>query len=74
MNNQVIVPIDRGPHVRSIQIIATGEMISRFELDKRLRGQAIGDGTELHSPKHGKMIVVRAGEDLILQNKDGELL
>src|SRR6185369_6781116 len=31
----------RGPHVRSIKVIATAEMISRHELNKRLADHAI---------------------------------
>ena len=64
----------RGPHVRSIRIVATGEMISRFELDKRLAVCSIIEGTKLHSPKHGTMTVVLTSEGMVLHNEAGELL
>jgi len=47
----------RGPHVRSIKVNGSGEMISRFELNKRLAEHAIEPGTDLHSPKYGKIRV-----------------
>lgn len=47
----------RGPHVRSIKVNGSGEMISRFELNKRLADHAIDIDTKLHSPKYGQMMV-----------------
>lgn len=44
----------RGPHVRSIKVNGGGEMISRFELNKRLAEKSIAEGTVLHSPKYGE--------------------
>lgn len=67
----------RGPHVRSIQIDGTGEMISRFELDKRLTEKTIPVGTKLHSPKHGAMSVDLDPVDnatYVLVNEQGEQL
>lgn len=65
----------RGPHVRSIKIHGSGEMISRFELNKRLAEHMIDPGTELHSPKYGKIIVRNGGsegEPLTVVNEAGE--
>lgn len=53
----------RGPHIRSIRIIRTGEMISRYELEKHLREHAIEPGTALHSPKHGNLVVRNGGAE-----------
>jgi hypothetical protein len=66
----------RGPHVRSIKVNGSGEMISRFELDRRLAERVIEPGTELHSPKHGKMIVqqLESDQSLALFNELGEQL
>lgn len=67
----------RGPHVKSIKIESTREMISRFELDKRLRERTIEPNTQLHSPKHGTMTVrnnVPAGEPYQLVNLIGEVI
>lgn len=64
----------RGPHVRSIKVLETGEMISRFELDKRLREHTIEPGTQLHSPKHGTMTVKDNADELFLVNEAGEQL
>lgn len=63
----------RGPHVRSIKVNGSGEMISRFELDRRLREHEITIGTELHSPKHGtiKVALTSDGEALVLVNEAG---
>jgi len=65
----------RGPHVRSIQVNGSGEMISRFELNRRLTDHSIEPGTELHSPKFGKIIVSVSAEDdslLVVVNEDGK--
>ncbi len=67
----------RGPHVRLIKVNGTGEMISRFELNKRLAEHTIEPGTELHSPKHGKTVVKTTGNDedpFVLTNEAGEQL
>ena len=67
----------RGPHVRSIKIESTGEMISRFELDKRLSERTIDPGSQLHSPKHGTMTVrnnVPPGAPYVLINLVGEVI
>jgi hypothetical protein len=67
----------RGPHVRSIRIESTGEMISRFELEKRLAEKSIARGTRLHSPKHGVVMVNESGTDqdsYFLINEQGEQL
>jgi len=67
----------RGPHIRSIKIEGTGEMISRFELDKRLKERTIDPGTQLHSPKHGTITVrnnVPAGAPYTLINLVGEVI
>ena len=66
----------RGPHVKSITIVATGEKISRFELDKRLIDMTIDNGAELHSPKHGRMFVKLLDDGvqvkMVLENEAGE--
>ena len=52
----------RGPHVRSIKIIdETGEMISCFELNKRLADHTIEPGCIVHSPKYGNLTVRNGG-------------
>lgn len=62
----------RGPSVRSIKVFPSGEMISRIELNKRLKDQTIAAGTQLHSPKLGDIWVHKLGENLILRNQQGE--
>lgn len=65
----------RGPHVRSIKVNGSGEMISRFELNRRLQEKAIEPGTELHSPKYGKIIVKvlpDADQTFVVVNELGE--
>lgn len=62
----------RGPHVRSIEVFPGGEMISRFELNKRLVEKTIEAGTRLHSPKLGAIWVHKLGENLIVRNTQGE--
>lgn len=65
----------RGPHVRSIELKGSGEMISRFELDKRLEAHTITPGTALHSPKHGLLFVKNGGgegQPYTLVNEQGE--
>lgn len=65
----------RGPHVRSIKVNGSDEMISRFELNRRLSERTILPGTELHSPKYGKIIVRVSAEDdslLVVVNEDGK--
>ena len=67
----------RGPHVRSIKVNGSDEMISRFELNRRLLEHKIDPGTVLHSPKYGKMIVQNGGSDsvpLTLVNEQGETI
>lgn len=60
--------------MRSIQIVGVEEKISRFELDKRLRENTIEVGTELHSPKHGKLKVQMLDNALVLINEREELV
>ena len=67
----------RGPHVRSIKISSTGEMISRYELNRRLDEYVIDIGTEVHSPKYGELIVTQKTRDdgarsLVVVNEAGE--
>lgn len=64
----------RGPGVRSIEVFPSGEMISRFELNKRLKEKTIAVHTRLHSPKLGDIFVHRVGENLIVRNLQGELV
>ena len=66
----------RGPHVRSITVISTKEKISRFELNRKLQEKSIEPGSELHSPKFGK-IFVRAGTlgaAHFVENEQGEVV
>jgi len=60
----------RGPHVRSIEVLATGERISRFTLNKRLSERMIGPGTTLRSPKYGVITVATSGDSLVVMDTD----
>jgi hypothetical protein len=65
----------RGPHVRSIELKGTGEMISRYELNTRLVHHFIAPGTKLHSPKYGEITVKNGGgedEPYTVVNEKGE--
>jgi len=62
----------RGPHVRSIEVFPSGEMISRFELNKRLSEKTIAISTRLHSPKLGDIYVFEMDGELIVRNQQGE--
>jgi hypothetical protein len=65
----------RGPHVRSIKVNGSGEMISRFELNKRLAAHEIMPGTQLHSPKYGNVTVRNGGLEgtpYMIVNEAGE--
>lgn len=64
----------RGPHVRSIQVNGSGEMISRFELNRRLRERTIEPGVTLRSPKYGVLTVALSGDSLVVMNAEEEVV
>lgn len=68
----------RGPHVRSIKVNGSGEMISRFELNKRLAEHTIMMDTKLHSPKYGQlMVAAQTGDEslpYVVVDDDGHVV
>lgn len=67
-------PPSRGPHVRTIEVMATGAKISRYDLDKQLADRAVEVGAQYHSPKHGTMTVSLQDGALVLKNEQGEVV
>lgn len=67
-------PPSRGPHVKTIEVMATGAKISRYDLDKQLQERAVEVGAQYHSPKHGTLTVSLHDGVLVLKNVLGEVV